>query len=205
MSEKATFSQGFHVQKLINDQNPTVDELQALIESGVIACYFEAKRLGKPTDSNAMRKAFGLEPFLAVYKVVVDYYNLSLAQMIEAGKYYWVNDDITAEHFPVKGESKQVEITLLHFDRYISSDEAVKEIDKMGYRPATLPELLALGASQPELQRQFPIVALGSVWQGRYGDRYVPYLWDDGSGRYLDLDWFDDGWNPGDRFAVVRK
>ena len=78
-------------------------------------------------------------------------------------------------------------------------------MDKAGYRPANLPELLSLGASQPELQRQFPIVAPGSVWQYRYSDRYVPYLWNDGVKRYLHLHLFAYDWYPVCRFAVARK
>jgi undecaprenyl-diphosphatase len=52
---------------------------------------------------------------------------------------------------------------LFHFNRDISSEDAIAEMDKDGFRPATLAELLALGEAQPELQKQFPIIALSSV------------------------------------------
>ena len=204
--EKATFPQAsqvlkLQVLKLIDDQNPTSEQLQELIGSGFFCDYFEAKRRGKKITREMQREAFGLEPLLVVYKVVVDY-DISLAEMIEAGGYDWVNDDITAEHFPLKSEGKwEVEITLLHFNRFISSDVAIEEADPV----ILLPELLALGARYPELQKQFPVVALGSVWQYRSGYHAVPYLWGAGSKCGLVLGLFENDWDPDFRFAVARK
>lgn len=202
---KATLDQAFDWLKRVKDAGLLREQLQQVFNSGLLADIFEWVKSGKPLNREAVRKALGLEPLLAVYSVVVDY-NLSLADMIKAGEYDWINDDITSEHFPIQGEGKQeLEIILLHFDRYVSSDEANKEIDKAGYRSATLPELLALGASQPELQRQFPIIALGSVWQDRHGACFVPCLLSDGAERSLRLGWLDNAWYPGYRFAIVRK
>lgn len=76
---------------------------------------------------------------------------------------------------------------------------------KAGFRPALIEDLLALGAEYPELQKQFPIVALGSVWQDPGGRRRVPYLRWDGGGRDLDLYWFGDDWDERWRFAAVRN
>jgi hypothetical protein len=72
-------------------------------------------------------------------------------------------------------------------------------MDEIGYRPATLAEVLAL-----RVAKQFPIVALGSVWQFP-GGRRVPCLDWDGSERSLDLGWFESGWRVIYRFAAVRK
>lgn len=142
------------------------------------------------------------------FRLVVDY-GLSLAQMIAAGKYDWVNSDITAEHFPVSGQGKQaVEVELWRLNKYFKNgDEVIAELERVkpDYRPATLPELLALGAAQPELQKQFPIVALGSIWPRAVSDRRFVCLFQDDALRGLGLGWlggiFYDPW----RFAVVRK
>lgn len=140
-----------------------------------------------------------------VFKVVVDYAK-SLGEMILAGKYGLVNDDIVSNHFPIQGEGrKEVEITLFHFNRVISSDNAITEMTKTGYRPAFVEELLALGAAYKELQKQFPIVALGSVWRAPPGPRYVLSLRWDGGERYLTLDLFGLVWREFCRFAAVRK
>lgn len=101
--------------------------------------------------------------------------------MVSAGKYDWVNSDITPGHFPVKGSGQEErKIALFHFGRAMTSEQAIAKMDKAGYRPAKTEGLLSLGASQPGLQKQFPIVAVGSVWQRSRGSRRVP-----------DLDWGD--------------
>ena len=134
-------------------------------------------------------------------------YGLSLEEMITVGRYDWKNNDITEKRFPVKGEGVvDVDIQLVHFDRVMdSSDEVIRELDKMGLRPAKIEELLAFGVKFPDIQRQFPIVALGSVWRIAGGGRYVPYLGGRGTGRYLGLYWFEGGWGGIYRFAAVRK
>ena len=139
------------------------------------------------------------------FRVAVDY-TQTLKQMISAGKYDWVNGDITQDHFPIKGNGKkEEEVVLFHFDKVMTSEQAITEMDKTGFRPATIEELLALGAQQPELQKQFPIVALGSVWRRPSGSRDVPCLSWIGRQRRLDLDWFEGAWDGGCRFAAVCK
>ena len=140
-----------------------------------------------------------------VGKVLVDYAK-PLKEMIQAGKYNWVNDNITSGHFPTTGTGqKEVEIMLFHFNRPISSDDAIAEMEKAGYRPADPPEILALGVKYPELQKQFPIVALGSPWWYPDGDRSVLYLDWLISGRRLDLILFEADWYEDYRFAAVCK
>lgn len=139
------------------------------------------------------------------FMVTVDYAR-GLPEMIKAGKYDYANDDITAEHFPIVGEGKQgLEILLVHFGKDMESNDVLSELGKLGLRPATLPELLAFGETHPEIQREFPIIALGSVWQNRDGSRHVPYLGGWCGGRELFLIWFGDRWSGDCRFAAVRK
>ena len=153
-----------------------------------------------------------------IFPVTIDYTH-SLAQMIAAGKYDWVNSDITDQHFPPpsiptglppstgSGQATKAElkVELVHFNRTISSNDAIAELKQKGLRPATLPEFLAFGAIYPEEQRKYPIVALGSVWQYWDGDRDVPFLYCGDSRRGLSLGWFEFGWYDDFRFAVVRK
>ncbi len=146
-----------------------------------------------------------------ILKVVVDY-GKSLAEMIAAGKYDgYINPDITEKHFPIPkipaGLPTKVELNLklVHFNKVMTSDQVLAELKKQGLRPATLPELLAFGAAYPDKQREFPIVALGSVWRGPSGDRSVPGLWGCAGGRGLDLGWFGGDWGGYYRFLVVRE
>lgn len=139
------------------------------------------------------------------FPVTVDY-SKTLEQMIADGKYDWENPGINAKNFPMEGKgTSTANIELVHFNRNVDSNGVLRELDNMGLRPATLPELLAFGAKYPEKQREFPIVAHGSVWRYSRGRRIVAYLSCDGDGRGLNLDRLENGWYAGCRFAAVRK
>lgn len=98
------------------------------------------------------------------YKVTVDYCR-GFHFMVADGKYDWVYErlnasrdkDAPADHIKLIGSGKhEVEIILLHLDRDATTTEVEVELDKRGLRPATVEELLALGAAYPQLQREFP-------------------------------------------------
>lgn len=140
-----------------------------------------------------------------IYAVLVDF-GMSIEELVKLGKYDWTNSDITSEHFPTKRVGKvETKIEFVHFGRNISSDDALKELEKMGYRAAEAHELLASGAKYPDVQREFPIAALGSVWRLLRGNRFVVCLDGDGAERDADLNWFESDWDGGWRFAAVRK
>lgn len=131
-------------------------------------------------------------------------YTQSLDQMIAAGKYGDMSEYITSEHFPITGTGTvETELILLHFDRYIGSDDAVKELAAMGLEPARLEHATVFGAKYPDVQREYPIVFLGSVWADADGHRRVPCLSYWSAERGLDLDWWSDGWGRRYRFAAV--
>lgn len=139
------------------------------------------------------------------YKVLVDY-GQTLQQMIANGKYDYANSDITSDNFPIQGSGQQnIVVELVHFGRGMELDEVLKEFEARGLRAATLPELLAFGTTYPEKQREFPIVALGSVWQRRFGSRRVPYLHRGDLRRKLYPFWDGGRWDDDCRFAAVRK
>ena len=106
--------------------------------------------------------------------------------MMADGSYDWVNPAITPKGFPIV----QFEKNVFHFNRYISSEDAVEAItadDRRNlWEPAKIEGLLAYGVKNPNEQRQYPIVGLGS-FAGVLGSRYVPYLYGRGAGRGLDL------------------
>lgn len=139
------------------------------------------------------------------FTVEVDY-TKPIADMVTAGGYNYANPNITAENFPVTGNGTvECEVILVHFDRNIKSEAAITELEQMGLQPAKIEHLLALGAKHPDLQREFPIICLGSSWVDSDGDRDVPCLDDWGARRSLDLHWFGDVWVGDCRFAAVRK
>lgn len=128
-----------------------------------------------------------------------------LQRLVRAGKYDWVNENITDENFPVPEDFVLgTDPKVFHFNRNISSEEAVKEMDKEGYRPATTWDLLDYGAKNPEEQRKFPIVGLDSVGKVS-GYLRVPCLDRVDSERDLSLSWWDGEWDSRCRFLAVRK
>ena len=147
-----------------------------------------------------------------VFHVIVDY-RKSLLDMIKAGDYWWYNDSINADHFPIQGSGQvELDIELINYDQSMESDEVIQALNAHGLRPVTLPELLAFGATYPDVQRDFPIVALGSVWRywrvfRNVSSLYVndPY-WTAQDDRVLCLCWHVRGkWLRCYRFAAVRK
>jgi hypothetical protein len=139
--------------------------------------------------------------------IAVDH-SKSLQDMIAAGTYDWVNNNIPPRRFPIAGTGiVKFEPKLFHFDREISSEDVVKAIiaddRKNPWEPAKIEHLLAYGATFPEHQRQHPIVGLGSVAEVD-SDRRVPCLDRDGAERDLYLYWWDRGWDGRYRFLAVR-
>ena len=155
-----------------------------------------------------LRGEFTLTPVAkAVASAITFAYEMSLSEMITAGNYDWKNDLYTEKNFPIKGDGEVVMPHLHHFGRDISSENAIKELDKLGLRPATLPELLLFGANNPEEQKKYSIVALDPerVFHDDYGSRSVPALYYDGRRRDLYLYYWRGDWRGSWRFAVVRK
>ncbi len=128
----------------------------------------------------------------------------SIKMLVEAGNYDYENPNITDSNFSVESWEGERVVELIHFDEVLSSGKAEKKLDKMGYRPATITELLAFGVKYPEEQRKFPIIALGSVISID-GSARVASLDGDGSKRGLDLDWRGSGWGEVCRFLAIRK
>ena len=174
----------------------TVEEVAKLIR--IIGGMPEVRRLllGEPIAKEQERQSF-------LVKVDCD---LSLAEMIAAGNYGWVNHDITLPRFPIqKTGKKRTEVALFHFNRALSSVVVVGLMERVGFCPACIEHLLALGAAHPELQMEHPIAALGSVWLTSVGRRALPCLDYGRAGRYLDLHWWERGWRVGWRFLAVHK
>jgi len=148
-----------------------------------------------------------------VFRVIVDY-GKSLAEMKKAGSFDLIELDISVPHFPIIGSGTAVlDIELITYAfKYMSFYDMLQDLEGRGLRSVILQELLAFGATNPDLQRKYPICCLGSIWESRHtGHRYVPYLNNYGclgkSERSLllhDLDLFPPFGNDS-RFAAVRK
>ena len=141
-------------------------------------------------------------------KLIVDY-TKTVEQAVADCEFNFANSDINAKNFPISlemiGTKVEISSKLYHFNRGMGSEDVIKEMDKENCRPAVLMEALALAAAHPELQKQFPIIALGSVWCDSSGSRQVPYLGVGAYDRKLYLDDFGLDWAARCRFLGVRK
>lgn len=150
---------------------------------------------------------------IKVTKVTIDY-TKTMEQAIADTNYNVDTSLIHTDNFPISQEmaGKKVEVflTLFNFFYTISLEDVIFKMDKAGFREATLMELLAMGSSFPESQRQFPIIALGSVYGNEvYGngklDKLVPCLHTRGSNSSLFLSPLYSQWHSNHRFLAVRK
>lgn len=130
---------------------------------------------------------------------------LSFADMIRAGNYSEVDQNINQENFPLDTEGKtEEEVFILHFKRDISSEQAIAEMEKQGLRPATITHALAFGAQHwKELKN--PVIFLGSSWVRSPTHHSVPWLGVPDDELKLSLVSFDYDWLAPYRFAAVRK
>lgn len=126
-----------------------------------------------------------------VLNIVVDY-TRHLDDMIAAGAYPLNRSDkITENNFPRLAREwgrRNVGFKLLRFDRTVKLDEVNREMEAEGGIHATVRELLAFGAANPELQRKFTIVALGSIWVTPMDNEVAVALGCDGKQRFVTLD-----------------
>jgi len=128
-------------------------------------------------------------------------------ELVKEGKFDWANDDITSAHFPnpANGSVGEQELPLFHFGKTMSDDAVIAAMDAEGCEPATIWDLLSFAKKEPNLQRQFPIVALKSVWRDSYRSRRVPYLYSGAGGRSLSLVYLGGDWLGDYRFLARRK
>lgn len=124
------------------------------------------------------------------------------ADRIVARKY---GDAIKAGDVPLTVPPSPRSLVLVHFDDVMTSEAVEAWAKENGYEPAFIEDVLAVGSCPEywELQRQFPIVTLGSS-AVILGKRLVPYLRGNGSVRNLYLYWCEDVWDARFRF-LLRK
>jgi hypothetical protein len=130
----------------------------------------------------------------------------SIADAVSAGRYDWACEDINENYFTRTGSgSEDIEIILVCFDKSMTFNDVVEELEKRGLRPVDIQELLAIGEQHPGKQRMFPIVALGSIWEDSEEDQYIQSLDCSGNRRELIRFWVGNKASSWFRFAAVRK
>ena len=103
---------------------------------------------------------------ISVYSLFADY-SKRVKTLVELGKYDQYDRAIIDQKIRTTRKGKaHLEAVLVYFvDRAIKDEDAIAELNKMDLRAGELHELLTFGAQHPEIQCQFPIVALGTIIQ----------------------------------------
>ena len=124
----------------------------------------------------------------------------------ESPSYVW-GEWKNAKETPIA--SSQFEAVILSYNKntkiQASSEKIVEDMDKLGLRPATLEEMIALGIAKPEHNKRGDVYLVGLTQYSLGGDSCVPSLDWGGDRRELDGDGWGGGRFVGDRFVCVRK
>jgi hypothetical protein len=135
-------------------------------------------------------------------------YDKSIDAAVHDGKYDYAVPQVSDKYFAAQTQARVVDFRLVGFKEEVHSETAIIEMfaDEEYLQPATLPELLTFGSEFPDIQRKFPIVALGSghVFGQKPGVRQSPYLSTDNGKRTLQLGAWDFTWSTAFRFLAVE-
>lgn len=202
----ATLPQAQQVLNLIIQKKVPSEQLQRLLEGGFLADLLDANG---NLERESFRKFLGLgnlmPNLMELTSVVIPDQSVTFDDRIAKGDYNWKNDDLTEKRFPLTLSAGPRNLFLAHFDKTMTSEKVEAWAKENGYEVALIDDLLAVGSHSEykELQRQFPILALGSSTVID-DERHVPDLSRVGSERYLRLYWYVDDWSGLCRF-LLRK
>lgn len=141
---------------------------------------------------------------ISTYPLVVDY-SKRIKTLVGLGKYDRCEGEIISQKFSTayKGEV-WLEALLVYFDTAITDEDVVTELDKIGLRPGELHELLIFGVQHPEIQCQFPIIALGTIVELGNVCGAPCSSGSKNAGRQLGFTYCGGKWGGGHRFLAFR-
>jgi len=143
-----------------------------------------------------MLAAVGSRPILQSYGNGIKYtflvdYNLSVEEMVEMCNFDWASCPSTSDYFPIPenkiGKKEIISCKLINFKEVVDIKESAKKIEKTGLRPATFHEGLAFARNHPELQKELPILVIGSPWTSPDSKIYFLILCAIGTSRGISL------------------
>jgi len=135
-------------------------------------------------------------------------YGIDDEVMKQYGGYAYICRNATSENFPAKRTGvTEVISRLINFNCDILYEDVLKII-RTKYRALEFFELLSLGIKYADIQSEFPVVALGSIWypSGANNPRdfgFAAYLGGKETTRRLDLIDLRKGFDERFRIAVI--
>lgn len=166
----------------------------------------------KPSEVSQRRPKTTTRPTTEIFPLTVDYdekveklMEVGMETEMETESWDWSLDNEDWYRFLVSYRTNctgkvETEAALVLFNRRITSEDAIAELDRMGLRVEEIRELLTFGIKYPDKPEEFPIVALGSRVTSSHT---APFIW---LGRCeLFLGPWDEPWDENCRFLAFRK
>ena len=101
----------------------------------------------------------------SVFDVVMNYASLS-SDLIAVGRHNVVDEEIRHRNFPLVGRGvKTIRVRLYSFSKVISGPAVLGYFKARNIRAAKSEELFAFTAQHPEMEKAYPLVALGNPWR----------------------------------------
>lgn len=180
MSKRPTFAQAEQILRVIRDQDPTKNQVQALLDSGVLADLFHPD--ARYHDREVIRRALDILPEVFILDMGI-HANYSVTDRIARGKYDTVDPAIeTRFDLPRVADSGVKEGRLIFFPDPLYMNGVLEEIKKPSaeenhnpWRPASLDHLLVFGEQYPREQLKYFVVALSALASIRH-EEYVVAL-----------------------------
>ena len=122
----------------------------------------------------------------------------SLKQLLNKKKWYYINENITEENFPIPEKIETKNPQIIKLEKTMTSQECLDLIKSKGMRPANIWELLEY-VNTHELEKDSYLVAFGNQWINSDGNHRVPSVSRDSDGVFeFGLGDFEDGWGGDD-------
>jgi hypothetical protein len=178
----------------------------AVVMGGLCLWYFFGQYIEvstiDPTDPTLAQATPEKKPDRQHFYITLDY-RLPFEGMVAAGRYNVVDEQVLAENFPSEGYGRVRQEVRLVPAKSIKTMDAWRDLESEHLRAVSPLELLAFGATYPDQQQQFRIVALGAP-ACLFAPQHALYLfYTDLLGRTIGTNYLSSGWSLNDYFLAA--
>lgn len=140
------------------------------------------------------------------YRVTLDPSKSSLT-LLDDGKYEHTTVKPYMSPEPKGGKKRSLAVVLYWFRGKVTSTEAVERFLELGMRPLTGHEALAFGAQNPDVQRRYPLAAIGRAYVVGGESKFLQLvgLRDGRGAMFVETDCLPGGKKGGVRFLATKK
>lgn len=192
MSTSISFDQMAKLHRTLVDKGLSSRDVQEyLLGQGILSDIAVAIKRGSIPDRATFRDFLRLNPDM--FGILVDY-RKSFSDLVEAGQYDFVDNEILGESIRWKSgnETVPVQVELYHFRNIQNFHQAHRE----GYRSANTQELLHFGAMYPEIQKERISVVIVDPTDEKADGQNIHFALDFVGGRRRFVRYDEDGVLP---------